>query len=783
MDDATLATAESLRVPPGLDSQEAQARLRQYGYNEVASAPRHPIQRFLGKFWAPVPWMLEVAVGLTLLLGHQLQALIIALLLVFNGVISYLQEDRAERALALLQSHLKVQARVWRDGRWQTLAARELVPGDVIHVRMGDIVPADLSLADGNVLVDESALTGEAVPVQKERGASLYSGSVVQRGEATGVVTATGGKTFFGKTAELVKVAKTRSHLQQTIFQIVAYLGTLDAALVLAMMVLATIAHAPWSQILPFSLIVLIASVPVALPATFTLAEALGAEELIRHGVLVTRLSAIEEAAGMDVLLSDKTGTITENRLSVRQVVALTNSDPQVILDKAALASDPATQDPIDLAILAKASAARPSELSLRYVPFDPARKRASAIWRDPQGQEWEVTKGAPTVLAQAASSVPSQFSAALEEMAAKGYRVIAVAEGRVNGPYALLGVIGLEDPPRPDSAPLIRRLAALGVRTKMVTGDTPNTAVAIAQQVGIGSRVYQAASVEGQSSEQLDGYDVFAGVYPEDKYRLVARFQAGGHVVGMTGDGVNDAPALKQAEVGIAVANATDVAKAAASMVLTEAGLTNLVTAVDTSRRIYQRMRTYTLNKIVKTLQIAVFLTSAYFVTGHFVTSPRLVVLLLFANDFATMAIATDRVHPGNKPARWHVGQLVEVAGALALVMVAQAYAVLWWGLSWLHLAWPQLTTLIFLMLVFSGQATIYAVRELRGFWASRPGGTLLAASLGDVAAVALLAHFGWLMAPVAWNVIAGAAGFALLFLILADAVKRVSLRHVAIE
>jgi H+-transporting ATPase len=783
VDDTTVMIAETLQVPEGLDSQEAQDRLRQYGYNEVASPPRHPIRRFLSKFWAPVPWMLEVAIGLTWLLGHQLQALIIGLLLVFNGVVSYLQEDRAERALALLQSHLKVQARVWRDKRWQTIPARELVPGDVIHVRMGDIVPADLSLADGSILVDESALTGEAVPVQKGTKAALYSGSVVQRGEATGVVTATGVKTFFGKTAELVKVAKTRSHLQQTIFQIVAYLGALDAALVLTMMVLAAISHAPWSQILPFSLIVLIASIPVALPATFTLAEALGAEELVRHGVLVTRLSAIEEAAGMDVLLSDKTGTITENRLSVRQVVALTGEDAQVILDKAALASDPATQDPIDLAVLARASADRDRPTTVRFVPFDPNKKRASAIWRDSQGQEWEVTKGAPTVLAQAASAVPPQFATVLETMAAKGYRVIAVAEGHVDGPYTLLGLIGLEDPPRPDSAPLVQRLAALGVRTKMVTGDTPNTAVAIAQQVGIGTRVYEATSVAGESSEQLDEYDVFAGVYPEDKYRLVTRLQAGGHVVGMTGDGVNDAPALKQAEVGIAVANATDVAKAAASMVLTEPGLSNLVTAVDTSRRIYQRMRTYTLNKIVKTLQIAVFLTSAYFVTGHFVTSPRLVVLLLFANDFVTMAIATDRVHPGNKPARWHVGQLVEVAGALAVVMVAQAYGVLWWGLSWLHLTWSQVTTVIFLMLVFSGQATLYVVRELRGFWASRPSGTLFAATFGDVAAVALLAHFGWLMAPVGWSAIAGAAGFALAFLMVADAVKRMSLRRVAIE
>ncbi|MBX5468113.1 MAG: plasma-membrane proton-efflux P-type ATPase [Firmicutes bacterium] len=773
--------SETLQVPPGLDSREVAKRLAQYGFNEVKPPPRHPIRRFLEKFWAPVPWMLEVTVVLTWMLGHLLQACIMLALLAFNGVVSYVQEERAERALELLQRHLKVQARVWRDQRWQVVDARELVPGDVVHVRMGDIVPADLTLADGTALADESSLTGEAVPVQKTAGMTLYSGCAVQRGEATGVVQATGSRTVFGKTAELVKVARTRSHLQRTIFQIVGYLGALDIALVAAML-LAAASHAAWSQVLPFALMVIIASIPVALPATFTLAEALGAEALVRHGVLVTRLSAIEEAASMDVLLSDKTGTITENRLTVREVVPLGPWEPTAVLERAAWASDPATQDPIDLAVLATSPQHSRAAVE-RFVPFDPATKRSTALVRDEHGSLREVIKGAPAALTEAAECVPAKLEAVLDALAEQGYRTLAVAEGPVGGPYTLMGVIGLEDPPRPDSAPLIQQLAALGVTTKMVTGDTPNTAAAVARAVGIGTRVYPGRPQNGVQADQAVRYDVFAGVYPEDKYHLVRALQAAGHVVGMTGDGVNDAPALKQAEVGIAVANATGVAKAAASMVLTEPGLSNLVAAVDTSRRIYQRMRTYTLNKIIKTLQIALFLTTAYFVTGHLVTSPRLVVLLLFANDFVTMAIATDRVHPGKKPARWRIGQLVAVAAVLAAVMVGEAYAVMAWGLIVLHLPWAALPTLTFLMLVFSGQATVYVVREVRAFWASRPSATLLGASLGDSVAVSVMAHFGWLMVPLPWGVVAGVAGFALLFLLVADGLKRVGLRYAAIE
>ncbi len=757
----------------GLSSSEAAARLRQYGSNAVPEQRPNPVLVFLGKFWAPVPWMLEATIAFQLGLGKSDEAIIIAALLVFNSVLSFVQEAQSNKALALLRKRLSVQTRVLRDGAWRLLPAEELVPGDIAHLRLGDIVTADIRLLDGELLLDQSALTGESLPVEAGSSQTAYAGAIVKRGEATGEVAATGQSTYFGKTAELVGAAKTVSHLQQIIFTVVKYMVLLDLVLVAALLFYAVTAGMQLREILPFALILLVASVPVALPATFTVATALGALELARLGVLITRLSAIEEAAAMDVLCTDKTGTITQNRLALGAARAYSPYREDDVLRLAALASDSATQDPIDLAILTAAHdrGAFPGvRQRLRFVPFDSQTKRSEAVF-ERDGPALRVMKGAPQAIAALVSKGPD-WSADVEQLAADGYRVLAVAAGTESEPV-MAGLVALADPPREDSRTLIEHLHKLGVRITMVTGDGLVTARAVAAQVGIGGRACPPDILRAGIPKDVQECGVIAGVFPEDKFRLVQALQRFGHVTGMTGDGVNDAPALKQAEVGIAVSNATDVAKAAASMVLTDPGLGNVVAAVETSRRIYQRMLTYTLNKIVKTIEIAVFLSVGVMVTGVFVITPLLIVLLLFTNDFVTMSIAADRVSFSPKPDRWHIRTLVLTGAALAALIMMLSFSVFFVGRDLLHLPLPQLQTLVFVMLVLTGQGNVYLVRERSHFWHSRPGRWLVLSSCADVAMVSLLAAKGVLMAAISPVLIAGLVAAAALYLTLVDFVK----------
>ncbi len=745
----------------GLSGDEAAARLARFGPNEIAPERRSRLRALAGKLNGPVPWLLEAAVVLEVAAGKAVEAVIIALLLAFNAALSFAQEGRAQGALALLAQRLRIRARVRRDGRWQVVDARELVPGDVVHLRLGDIVPADITVGEGTVSADQSVLTGESAAVEAGPGARLFAGSLLRRGEATGTVTATGVATYYGRTAELVRTARTVSHLEQTIFRVVWALLAMDGALVVAILAYGLATRLPVAELLPFVLILVVASVPVALPATFTLATALGATTLARSGVLVTRLSAIEEAAAMDLLCTDKTGTITENSLSVAAVRCYGRASDADVLALAAAASDEATQDPIDLAVLAAARSAGAAAAAppVAFTPFDPAAKRSEAvIVRD--GQRVRVVKGAPQVVAVLAAGPPG-VSADVAAMAADGTRVLAVAAGQRR--LELAGLVGLADPPRPDSAALIARLSALGIRVIMVTGDAAATAVAIARRVGIGTRTGDVRAVRARTGGEQPGtgggraraatgldFDVLAGVLPEDKLRLVEMAQRAGHVTGMTGDGVNDAPALRRAEVGIAVATATDVAKSAASVVLTEPGLANIVTAVEAGRRVYQRMLTYTLNKIVKTFQVALFLGLGLLVTGQFVTTPRLVLLLLFANDFVTMSIATDNVGYSPRPDRWRVTSLSLTALGIAVPWLAVSFATFYVGRYALGLGLAATQTLVFVMLVATGQATVYLVRERRHLWRSRPSGWMLSATAADLVIVTALASAGILMAAI---------------------------------
>jgi H+-transporting ATPase len=758
----------------GLTGHEAAKRLQEYGPNTVREERLNSLLVFFGKFWAPVPWMLEATIALQLVFGKRDEAIIIAVLLVFNSLLSFVQEAHSNKALALLRKRLSIQARVLRDDRWQLLPAQEIVPGDTVHLRMGDISPADVHLLEGEVLLDQSALTGESLPVEASPGGTVYAGATVKRGETTGQVTATGQRTYFGKTAELVRTAKTVSHLQQIVFTIVKYMVFLDVILVAALLIYALHTGIALEEMIPFVLILLVASVPVALPATFAVATALGAVELVKSGVLITRLSAIEEAAAMDVLCSDKTGTITKNQMALGTLRAFSPYQEDELLRFAALASDDATQDPIDVAI--RNAAQTRGLLSgtwqrSRFVPFDSQTKRSEAVFEQ-EGHPLRVVKGAPQPIAALVSGAPD-LSADVERLAAEGYRVLAVAVGTESALH-FAGLVALADAPREDSRQLVQNLRDLGVRVVMVTGDGLATARAIATQVGIGDHSCPPEFLRGDGiRKEVQECDVIAGVFPEDKFRLVQALQQAGHITGMTGDGVNDAPALKQAEVGIAVATATDVAKAAASIVLTNPGLSDVVATVETSRRIYQRMLTYTLNKIVKTIEIAFYLSLGIILTGTFVITPLLIVLLLFTNDFVTMSIATDRVSFSCKPDHWRIRTLVLTGAALAGLILVLSFSVFFAGRDLLHLPLPQLQTLVFVMLVFTGQGNVYLVRERRHFWQSRPSGWLVLSSCADIVVVGLLASKGILMAPISPVLIAELLAAVVVFLTLVDLLK----------
>ncbi len=731
----------------GLTNAEATRLLAQVGPNAIAEDKPHPWLVFLKRLWGPVPWMLEVAVILEIILGKYDEAAVIAVLILFNALFSTLQEKRSSDALALLRQRLQLTARARRDAEWQMIPAEQLVPGDVIHIRMGDMLPADVRLLDGDLLVDQSALTGESLPVEVTAGGPGHTGTTVQHGEANAVVTATGARTRFGRTAELVQTAQSQSNLEKVIFSVTRVLVVVDGILAVAAVTYALATNMPLLQILPFALILLVASVPVALPATFAIATALGAQELSHQGVLVTNLAAIEEAAGMDVLCSDKTGTMTENRLSVADLHPYAAPDENELLRLAALACDPSTLDLIDLAILQCAQERGVASVSgqrQRFLPFDPATKRSEADFLQ-DGMLLHIAKGAPHIIAALCANPPATIESDVEELSAHGYRVLAVAhgDGRL---LRLSGLVSLQDPPRADSAELVHQLQDMGIRVIMITGDGLATAQAVARQVGIGDHGCMAQSLQTEK-EPDPNCNVFGEVLPEHKFTLVKALQKHGHITGMTGDGVNDAPALKQAHVGIAVSNATDVAKTAASLVLTQPGLANIIAAIQVSRQIYQRMLTYTLNKIIKTIQVAGFLSLGLILTGVFVTTPLLVVLLLLANDFVTMAIATDRVRASAQPDRWDVRAMLIPAVSLALPILAFTFGVYLAGRNLLLLPVAQLQTLSFVTLVFTAQGMVYLVRERHHLWASRPSRWLVLASVLDILVVILLATFGILM------------------------------------
>lgn len=767
---AKSADAAAADLPRGLTSDEARRRLQKFGPNAMPDTGLHPLRMALDKFWAPVPWMLEAAIVLEVALGKYIEAAVIAGLLLFNAALGFAQESRAQATLAALRSRLALTASVRRDDKWTTVPAAELVPGDVVKLSLGGVVAADVCLTGGEILLDQSMLTGESVPIEAGAGVQTYAGALVRRGEAVAEVTTTGVRTKFGRTAELVRTAHVVSSQQTAVLRVVRNLAAFNGCLIVVLVAYASYLGMPLADIIPLVLTAVLASIPVALPATFTLASALGARALARQGVLPTRLSAVDEAATMEVLCADKTGTLTQNALTVTTVRPMAGFDADHVLVLAALTSSDGGQDPVDAAIRAAASkTVADAPHLLKFTPFDPATKMSEAMATGAGGATQRIVKGAFAAVAGLAPPSPAATAAA-DELEGHGFRVLAVAAGPPAA-MQLAGLIALSDPPRKDSAALVSELHGLGVRTVMVTGDAPATAGIVAHAVGLDGAVCPPGPIPDAINPET--FAVFAGVLPEDKYKLVKAFQKGGHTVGMCGDGANDAPALRQAQIGIAVSTATDVAKSAAGMVLTEPGLGGIVAAVKEGRIIFQRILTYTLNSITKKVVQVLFLAVGLVMTGQAILTPFLMVLIMITGDFLGMSLTTDNVRPSPLPNAWRISSLTVAGVAMGCGELVLCTVVLAFGAWRLGFDIGTLRTLAFVVIVFGNQATTYTNRERRRLWSSLPSIWLVVSSVVDVLIASIFAIGGIGMAPLPALVVAATFVTAAAFAVILDFVK----------
>jgi H+-transporting ATPase len=784
----TISTEDTLRLletsANGLTNSDVQRRLQIFGFNGVAEKRGNPVLAFLLRYWGPMPWLLELAILLSIVLKHYLEAGIIFALLTINTVIGQIQERGSQRALDILKMRLAIKARVLRDGNWLTVEAKEIVPGDIISIGLGDIVPADAKLVAGELSIDQSILTGESLPIDVQQPAIIYSSSVVRRGEAKCVVVNTGANTYFGKTAELVKIAKPKSHQEQIMLAIVRYMMFLGIGALVLVAVYAAVIGTGILSILTFAVIFLMGAIPVALPAVLAIVQAVGAMELARKGVLVTRLDSIEDAASIDILCLDKTGTITQNKLSVGDVVPFAEYTKEDVMVMASLASKEQGKDALDAAVLdyAKAAKAKLSSYEqISFKPFEPSTKRSEAIVAT-GAKRFKVIKGAPQMVISLCKGIDeatkTKANQAVEELSLKGYRTLGVAKSAAddfdNLTLTLVGLLSLADPPRPDSKAMIEGARALGIKPIMLTGDNIAIAKEIARQVTVGPRIIRMDdfrnSSETEQAEIIEETDGFAEIYPEDKYKIVKLLQSRGHMVGMTGDGVNDAPALKQAEMGIAVSSATDVAKASASMVLTEQGIGVIIDAIQTSRHIYQRMLTWVINKVTKVIQVIGLLTIGFFWFHDVVVSLLGMTLLIFANDFVTMSLSTDNVKYTASPNKWNVRNITFASLVIGALLVVEGAVALFVGSHYFHLDLEHLRTFTVLMLIFTSQFRVYIVRERRYFWSSRPGRELVLATTGAIIAFALLGVYGVIITPLTPYQVLFVLGFSAVFTLAID-------------
>jgi len=769
----------------GLSRQEAGERQRSYGYNEIAEKRENPLLKFLGFFWGPIPWMIEAAAVLSAVIRHWEDFGLITGLLALNAVVGYLEEHKADNAIELLKKKLAVSARVLRDGGWGEVPARELVPGDVIRVRLGDIVPADVKLLDGDyILADESALTGESLPVEKHASDVAYSGAIVRQGEMDAVVTATGMNTFFGKTARLVSEARVESHFQKAVIRIGNYLITLAVMLVAVIFVVGLFRHENVPEILKFSMVLVVASIPAALPAILTVTMAVGAGALARRGAIVSKMTAIEEMAGMDILCSDKTGTITKNELSVAEVYPFAGFKEADVLFYATLASREEDGDPIDKAILEKAASSVPQEKAafktLSFHPFDPVSKRTEAAVEAGRGRRFTVSKGAPQSvlsLVKEKGAVDEALKEQVDTFALRGHRTLGVGRTDEEGNWRYVGLIALSDAPREDSADTIRTAQSMGVEVKMVTGDHSAIAREIARQVSLKTNIQLPESFldrpDLEARRIVEVADGFAQVFPEHKFRIVELLQEGGHIVGMTGDGVNDAPALKKADAGIAVSGATDAAKSAADIVFTRPGLSVIVDAIKESRKIFQRMNNYTIYRITETIRMVLFITLSILVLKSYPITALMVVLLALLNDAPIMSIAYDNVRYSSVPEKWNFRVVLGMATFLGMIGVISSFGLFYIGRHELFLGRDTLQSFMFLKLSVAGHMTVFVARTRGPFWSIKPSPAILLATTLTQAAATLIVVYGLFVTPIGWRLALVVWGYALAAFLITDFIK----------
>jgi len=777
--------------PDGLSGAEAAKRLAQYGPNEIAEHKTNPLLKFLGYFWGPIPWMIEIAVILSGAVGHWPDFFIILLLLVANGVVGYTEERQAGNAIAALKAKLAINARVKRDDAWITAPARELVPGDVIRLRLGDIVPADARLLDGDEIeVDQSALTGESLPATRVAGDAAFSGSIVRQGEIGALVYATGTHTYFGKTAELVADAHTVSHFQRAVLKIGNYLIILAVVLVTVIVVTAILRGDAILTTLQFALVLTVAAIPVAMPTVLSVTMAVGARLLAKKQAIVSRLVAIEELAGVDVLCADKTGTLTQNSLTLGTPFTIDSVTPATVILNGALASRADNDDPIDRAVLGGLEDAKVLQAYTvtHFEPFDPVHKRTEATVAGADGITFKVTKGAPQVilaLAANAAEIRPAADSAVNDFAARGFRSLGVARADGDGHWQFVGVLPLFDPPRDDAAATIATAAAMGVTVKMVTGDALAIAKETAAKVDLGTNILDAAALgdakkneSAAVAESIETADGFAQVFPEHKYHIIDVLQQHGHIVGMTGDGVNDAPALKKADCGIAVSGATDAARAAADIVLLTPGLSVIIEAIKQSRKIFQRMNSYAIYRIAETLRVLLFMTVAILVFNFYPLTAIMIVMLALLNDGAILSIAYDNVHYKDEPEAWNMRVVLGISTVLGVVGPIAAFGLFYLGDRVFNLGHPRLQTLMYLMLSVAGHLTIFLTRTRGPFWSIRPARILLIAVLGTQAIATFIAVYGLFMTPLGWGWAAAVWVYALAWFLVSDRIKLLAYR-----
>ena len=777
--------------PQGLSQAEAQKRLAQYGPNEITEKKTNLFLKFLTYFWGPIPWMIEAAVVLSAVARHWPDFFIILLLLFSNAIVGFWEERQAGNAIEDLKAQLAVKARVLRDGKWLNPPAKELVPGDVIRMRLGDIVPADARLLSGDpVEVDQSALTGESLPVEKKPGEAVYSGSILRRGEIGALVYGTGGNTYFGKTAQLVQDAHTVSHFQKAVLKIGDYLIILAAVLVAVIIIVAILRGDPILNTLQFALVLTVAAIPVAMPTVLSVTMAVGARLLAKKQAIVSKLVAIEELAGVDVLCADKTGTLTQNKLTLGDPFSLDNIPPEQVILNGALASRADNNDTIDLAVLGglKDKEALKDYQAVHFMPFDAVHKRTEATVKGKDGKEFKVTKGAPQVILELSSNaaqIKPAVDKAVNEFASRGFRSLGVARSEGGGPWKFLGVLPLFDPPREDAKATIATALAMGVKVKMVTGDALAIAKETAKKLDMGTNILDAASLgdskkeeSAATAESIEKADGFAQVFPEHKYHIMDVLQKRGHLVGMTGDGVNDAPALKKADCGIAVSGATDAARAAASIVLMTPGLSVIIDAIKESRKIFQRMNSYAIYRITETLRVLFFMTASILVFNFYPVTAVMIVMLALLNDGAILSIAYDNVHYKNQPEEWNMRLVLAISTVLGVLGVIAAFGLFVLGDRVFHLDRPHLQTLMYLKLSVAGHMTIFLTRTRGRLWSIRPAKILWIAVLGTQIVATLIAVYGFLMTPLGWGWAAFVWGYAVIWALLNDQVKVLAYR-----